>query len=125
MNIQEMLYSHLKNSPGVAAVAGARIYPLRLPQEPTLPAITYQRVDAMQNYVHSGPTSAGRGLVSSRFQVSCWALTYAEAITLSEAVKAAMDVLPDTAFIETQADMYEPETSVYHIPVDVIVWYKE
>ncbi len=120
-SIQERLYNYLRFDAGVAALVGTRVYPVRLPQQPTLPAITYQRVDGIPQYSHSGRSD----LVQSRIQVSCWALTYAAVIDLVDAVKAATDTFPEDATVEDMPDMYDPETQVYHVPVDVIVWYQE
>lgn len=120
MNIQETIYEHLTTNAGLVALVSTRVYPAVLPQRPTLPALTYQRISGVPEYSHSG-----RALMQSRFQISCWAATYAGAIALATAVKAAMDTFPDVAFIEGHSEMYEPETSVYHIPVDVMIWHEE
>lgn len=125
MNIAETLFGHLTANAAVAEWIDSRCYPIRLPQEPVLPAITYQRIDAPRIVTHSG----GGALVASRFQISCWAATYAEAIELAERVKAAFGnwhrAYGGTAIVQTQADLYEPDTGVYHVPVDVILWYRE
>jgi hypothetical protein len=120
-SIQARLYDHLRFNPGVAALVAARIYPVRMPQQPTLPCITYIRVDGVPQYTHSGRSD----LVQSRLQISCWATTYAAAIALADAVKASIDSFPENATVEAFPDMYDPETQVYHVPVDIITWYKE
>ena len=120
MNIQETIYEHLTTNAGVVALVAARVYPVRMPQEPTLPCITYQRISGPVEYSRDGP-----GLTESRFQISCWAETYAGAIALAAAVRSAIGIFPEVSFLENQPDMYEPETSVYHIPVDVMIWHEE
>lgn len=120
MNIQETIYEHLTTNAGVVALVVARVYPMRMPQQPTLPCITYQRIDSVPEYSHDG-----RGLATSRFQLSCWAETYVGVIALAAAVLAAMDGFPNVAFVEGHNELYEPETQVYHVPVDVMIWHEE
>jgi hypothetical protein len=64
-------------------------------------------------------------MMTSRFQCSCWAATYAGVIALATVVKTAMDTFPDVAFVQGHSEMYEPETQVYHIPIDVMIWHQE
>ena len=120
MNIQETIYEHLTTNAGVAAIVAARVYPVRLPQEPTLPALTYFRVSGPVEYTRDGVS-----LTQSRFQISCWAAGYAAVIALASAVRSAMGIFPKVSFLENQPEMFEPETSVYHIPVDVMIWHEE
>lgn len=120
MNIQETIYEHLSTNAAIVALASTRIYPVRMPQQPTLPCLTYQRISGVPDYSHDG-----RALTQSRFQVSCWAYTYAAAIALAEAVKNSWASFADVAFLENDTEMYEPETQVYHIPVDVMIWHEE
>ena len=42
--IEEVIVSKLKAHSGLAALVGAWVYPAPLPQRPTLPAVTYQRI---------------------------------------------------------------------------------
>jgi hypothetical protein len=52
--IEAALRAVLIAHPDVAALAGGRIYPLILPQNPTLPAIAYQRISNLADSTH-GP----------------------------------------------------------------------
>jgi hypothetical protein len=77
--IQWALRAHLI---ALETSAGARIYPVILPQSPTLPALTYQRVSEPRQLTHDGVTA----LVESRYQVTAWAPTYDAAAALAAAV---------------------------------------
>ena len=69
----------------VAALVAARVYPLNLPQAPTMPAIVYQTISAVVlDHSHDG---AGR-VLRARVQMSCWAATY---VALADALRAALD----------------------------------
>jgi len=85
--IGEALYSILSNDAEVAALISTRIYPNLLPESATLPALTYQELTALRQYVLTGPV----GMVRFRFQINCWASTYASADELSIEVRKALD----------------------------------
>jgi hypothetical protein len=119
MTFGETLLSYFTGYPGIAALISTRMYPTQLPQEPTLPALTYQRVGGEAEYSHG--SSAAR---SPHIQFTCWAATYLACEALSLQVIAAADAWHDAmggaAFADDPIDMSEPNTGVYQIVVDVL-----
>lgn len=121
MSIGVLLRNRLASG-GVAALVSARVYPVLLPQTPTYPAISYQRIS------NSG-TNGSTALRESRWQVNCWAATYAGAVSLSEAVKAAMEEHTDVSQtpgikysrIVNEFDDYDPDTEIYRVILDVML----
>lgn len=105
-----------------AALVGTRVYPTYLPQAPTYPAITYQRVS---NTGQSGSTS----LRQTRWQINCWAATYVSVQSLATAVKSAMEEwtngsqmpLVKMARVVNELDDYEPEIDVHRVIIDVLI----
>ena len=87
MSVEEALYSILSNDTEVAALVSARIYPNLLPESATLPALTYQELTGPRQHTMDGPV----GTVRFRFQINCWASTYAVADELSTEVRKALD----------------------------------
>lgn len=69
----------------VAGLVADRIYPLVLPQKPTLPAVTYQRISTPIQYAQGGPS-----LATPRLQIDCWAGDYDSAKALAAAVAAVL-----------------------------------
>ena len=121
MNIEESLYTALV---AAGTAAGARVYPQLLPQNPTFPAITYSRIASRREYAHGGTTAINDIL----FQVSCWGATYTAAKALSAQVQAALagftGLLGGPAgeyvgksLVVDEADLYDPETGIFHVPV--------
>lgn len=119
---------------GVAAVVSGRIYPLVLPRlNRTYPAISYQ--------VISDPPAAGASdgtleARQARIQVNCWALTYAAADALADAVVAALRGNGDLSgtppllniYDVTRLDDHDPEAGdqedgLYRQIVDMMVLY--
>lgn len=122
MSISELVYAALSNDAGVSALVSTRVYPVILPQRPTLPAISYQRIS---NSVKDGTSD----IRQSRWQVDGWAQTYAGITALSAAIKTAMDAYHDTdqspmikwTDIVNELDDYDPETDLYRVSLDLIL----
>lgn len=85
--IEEALNALLLATAGVTALTGsgtsARIYPLRVPQDVTRPAIAYQKISSPKTLSHGGTSHLAR----SRFQFTCQAETYTSAKALAAAVR--------------------------------------
>ncbi len=126
MAFEEDLFTYLSTYPGLGALIGTRLYPLLLPQLPTLPAVTYQRV--------STPTllEFERSLLPHpRFQFNCWATTFAGARAVADQVRAALDVYMGAmgattvraSLVEDERDDYDPATEWWRIIVEAVIWY--
>lgn len=112
------VYSRLTSYSGISALVGTRVYPLNLPQKPTYEAITYQRIS-------NGPQNGSTTIRESRWQISCWAETYAEAHALAVQVKTALEEWTANgikmAYVVNEIDDYDDEAEVYRTLVDVIL----
>jgi hypothetical protein len=130
--IHEALFSRLSGYAGLTALVGARIYPRLLPQNPTYPAVTYDRISAERQ----SAMGSDSGLVSGRWQVSSWGKTYTDARDIAEQVRKALQRYRGTSsgtviqdiFIESENDL-PPELvdgeAVFQIASDFIVWFVE
>jgi len=129
MSVEAAINAILLADPGVAAVVASRIYPVVMPEDPTLPAITYQRID--------GPRETSLDLDSSlahpRIQVSAWGNAYADVKNAADAVREALNGFSGTIagftiqgiVIESDNDLYDPQTRTYHVATDFEVWHLE
>ena len=123
------LHDYLTKDNGVKAIVGTRVYPVYLPQSPTYPAITYQRITTER----VGSTTGPSGLARPRFQVDCWATTYAGAKALSTAVRTAVDGHSGKigsadvfgVIVSNETDFYEPDVDINRVTMDLIIWHKE
>lgn len=102
----------------VVAIVSTRIYPHHIPLEAALPAITIHEI--------SGPEDAITGHGYPRFQISCWSLTFEQAQNMKKAVKdclnrykgiASGNHIKQITFMGSLDD-YDPESRIYHIPLD-------
>jgi len=135
--------SFLAADAAITALVGTapttRIYPLSLPQRPTLPALTYSWISATRIPVMDAPI----GMASPRVQVDCWADTYLVAVELFEAVRQRLDGFKGTmgspgtlvhgAFLDSERDFYEATVEagtgsgrgIYRRSADYLIHYEE
>ena len=127
--IEQGIVARLAGSTAVTSLAGTRIYPNKLPQEPKLPALTYDLISSVRESV----MSADSGDVHARVQVTAWANTYAAASNLNEGVRAAVQrwsgtstgVVIQEIFIENEFSFHDEITGTYAHQSDLIVHYEE
>ena len=126
--IEEGLKSYLAGVAAIAAIVSGRIYPVKLPDEPTLPALVYLRTAGV-----SVESLDGKGAAHPRFQIDAYAETYAAVKGLAEAVKTALRGYQGTwGTLKIQAvrflgdaDMYEPETEEERVTMDFEIWHDQ
>ena len=88
MTIGRLVKDRLTGYAGISALVSTRVYPGRLPQRPTYPAISYKRIS---NAGANGSTA----LRESRWQFDCWDMTYGGAHELAVQVKTAFEEFSD------------------------------
>ena len=122
--MEEELFSFLSTT-----LSHSRVYPVILPQKPTLPAVAYTRVGSPDEL-----TSSGRAdLVQGRFQIDVYADDYAQAKTTARSIRTALSgyrgtmgsVRVDSAWRDRQDESYEPETRRYRVSTDYIINFEE
>lgn len=122
--ILEPLRAMLLQDPDISCIVGDRIYPIILPKTPQFPAIRLTGIDEQTE-----PTTL---VHMARVQISCFALTYADATQLAHRVRIALLNKSDvgssiTILAITSAgggmDTYEDDTRRYHTSEDVwVIW---
>lgn len=132
--IDELLYQRLKNNAGVSqiVVSGSttRIYHIQLPQSPTFPAVSLQRVSSGgRGLSHNGHTQSAR----PTFQVTCFAQSAKVMRELANAVIAALHGWSDagsnprvfSAEVINDTDLSDTETGVFMTAIDVEIFHAE
>lgn len=127
MRIEAALYAELTGNAGVKALVSTRVYPLRAPQDATLPYLIYQKISNARDYSHDGATL----LVHPRFQFKAVSTTFDGSRALFHAVRAVLSGYSGTmggvggvsvngGFLENEYDQverglvsYEPELGAY------------
>lgn len=128
-DIEVAVFTILSEDPEVNALVGARIFPQPIPQDAPLPAIAYSRISTRRVRSHGGPSKLAR----PRFQFVVSANAYAEAKTVSAAVRSALDGLKEEvdglevqgAWLDNDADEYGDDGQLRSIRMDFMIWHRE
>lgn len=115
--------------PEIAGKIGTRCYPMRLPQDAILPALTYQTIAGSESITHSGGANLGR----KRIQFDCWAVRYEDALALADAIRGAFSgvltpmggTVSVAGRIINDMDVPEPEPALWRRMIEVGLWHTE
>lgn len=129
MSIEARLRSALIGHTGLAALVGTRVYPLQLPETPTLPALTYLRVSTIPLQTRStGATTYAQ----ARFQIDGRATTFDNMVALRKQIRAAMGAFQlaatprvDVARLVGDVDILEAEPNRWRCTLDYMLHYQE
>lgn len=88
MRAEKVIYTLLTGSAEVSALVGSKVYPGRIPQNTTMPAIAYELVSGVD--IVPINAQAGGVILRSRVQVSVLARTYAQVKTIQEAIRGTL-----------------------------------
>lgn len=126
---ERAIIARLKAHAGTAALVSDRVYGAVAPQNVANPYITLFRVSTDR------PSAMGAdiGIARARIQVNAWSNTYASAKSVSAQIRDALQRYTGTSgtvvvldiFMLTEQDMYEPDTQIHHIAVDVETIFRE
>ena len=124
--IETGIHALITQSSGFQGIAGTRLYPVLLPEEPILPAATYQRISTKALYTLDDRVN----FTQVRLQIDTWAGTYSQAKDLHEAINGVLDNfsgdLPDGTHVYgiqlfTCNDLYESEARIYRVTADYMI----
>jgi len=126
MDFEECLVHYLDASTGIHDIIADRIYPDALPQNPTLPALTYELISGLEHH--------NFGVAYPSYQLSGWASTRAGVKTLGDEVVSAFKRMKYVmggssgkriiqAVIENRLTFYQPETRCWQEPIDIKIIY--
>ncbi len=129
MTLETALRTYTLADTAVAGLAGTRMYPAKLPQGPTLPALVYQRIDTRRLHDLNGPD----GLPRPRVQVTAWAANVAGAWALANAVRERLDgyrgqwgdVAIGSCLCVGERDTDDPETGRAGVIQDYMIQFAE
>jgi hypothetical protein len=121
VSLESDLFTKLSTHGGLSALVGTRIYPNRLPDNPTLPACVYQRISTL-NHLASGDVP----LIRARMQIDCWSDSYVTAGNVAVQVHAALDMASssglEASIPEDEDDMYDTDAQLHRKRIDFFIW---
>lgn len=114
--------SLLLSDASISGMVGIRARPVKLPQAPTYPSISYQIISQTTE-----PNLDERSRIqTARVQVDAWSKDYDTAITLSGHVRDLLDGYKGThsgihfaeCWQQNETDLYEDKVGVYRVTSD-------
>lgn len=112
MNAGAVVFGLLANQ----TTAAERVYPLLLPESPTMPALSYQQVSAVQT--HAMGTSGAPWRI--RLQLDVWGRTYADVRGLAAEAFARLNrYRGSVAGVEVLDVLLDNERETYEMDVDL------
>ncbi len=125
--IEDAIYNILTSNPGVSAIVGTRVYRVRMPDNPQLPAITYQTSYGSQVESFTGYSGLRMPIIS----IDCWGDTAKLTRDLAEKVRVALhgysgtysDITIDNVLEWSFIELYEPDTEIFHVSCSARFWY--
>ena len=89
MSANKIVYNILSNNAALTALISTRVNPVRIPQESSFPAVSYQLVSEIPN-----PTKSGHSRTEfARVQVNAYGVTLASAESVASAIRNAFEVV--------------------------------
>jgi hypothetical protein len=110
-----------------AAVGGARIFPVVLPQAERRVSLVYARISDVGDHHMEGPS----GLARPRYQLDAYAAQPDDADSLARLVKARLDgyrgpmgsIAVQGVFFDGARDDYQSEAKLHRVSQDFIIWF--
>jgi hypothetical protein len=128
MPIEAALVAYIKTVAEITSLIGTggacRIYPLKLPQNPDYPAVTYQ--------VISSPRHHDIEVAYPRIQYTSFARTYGQTKELADLIRLHLQrlkgVLSGASIKQIEyinsVEFYQDDTQIYYIPQDFKIIYE-
>lgn len=112
----------LSDDPAISAIVNTRIYPVVMPQEPELPAITYHQTANNPVNTLQGKT----GLENPNMAINAWATAYDISNALAQAIHTAMDgVRTFRSVLINEIDVYDPDIDIFAKAQTYSCWNQE
>jgi len=132
MYVEHALLKHLLAQTALAALIEERLYYVTAPQDVQMPYVVFFKVSATRGRT----LTASSHLVNSRFQFSIFSQTYYTAKQIAEQIQLALqdknnEIIGGTGGVRVsiqydgEQDLFEPETELYHVPVEYLIDYNE
>lgn len=129
MSIEARIYAALTGHAGLAALIGVRVWPIQLPELPTLPAVTYLRVSTAPVQHRNNPTPT---YSRARFQLDGWADGFDNMIALRRQIRLAMGAFTltsaprvDMALLAGDRDILDAEPDRWRCTMDYMISFQE
>lgn len=122
MSVEQVLRDALIDDANVNALIDNRIYPLVVPQDSQLPAVAYQKISGVRQYVQDGVRKPEVSLI----QLTCLAKTYNETKQVEEVIRNALDgkkINDLIVFVQNRRDDFTRDGEISVVRIDLRIYY--
>jgi len=128
--IDAAIFTKLTTTAGITALVSSRVYPMRLPQGVTFPAISFDRVSTdVRDLTHNGTNQTAQGT----FQFSCFAEDPKTVKQVAAAVVSALHGWKGTvsgekifrSMVLNETDLFDEDMAIFQVAIDVAIMYRE
>ena len=128
-SLEEAMFQFLRDHPDLEGIIGTRVFPLRMPHDTKLPAITFSRISAVREMTHNGNSHLAR----PRLQFNCWSEDYLEAKELAHKLMNILHgfsgevdgITIRSVTVDLEFDIFDDATNLYQTLLDATFWHKE
>jgi hypothetical protein len=131
--IEQCLQAFLAGRPEVSALVSTRVYPVKLPERPTYPAISFFRVNPVP--LNTLDSNSPQKVQGTTVQISAWSTDYYEAHKAAETVRRVLQSFAGTmtdlevgqVTHDGGRDSYDDEAQepgVHQVSNDYTIWWK-
>lgn len=106
----------------VGASCDNRVYPNVVPAEAAKPCLTYFRISSVPATLDMDSEEVIQ-LFNTVLQVDAVAATYTEAVNLAHDVRMKLREWDRQNKIRLEKDLYEVETGLHHVVLEISVWH--
>ncbi len=106
----------------LAPVVQGRLFPNHVPDPVAPPYIIYTRVSVRKLAVMD-PSGGGGQLISTQCQLDVYAITYAQALAITNDIRLALQDWGYPNTIEMEQDFYEAEPGLHRVLLEIKIWH--
>lgn len=124
------LSTHLNSVSAITTILGGtgKVFPVVLPQDPPMPAVTYQVLTQPTYQTHDA-----KSFPNTWVQIDCWSKTYLQSNQLADAIATALDgfrgqlggtVSVSAFLLKARRDFFEGEVTEFRTSLDFSIWHQ-
>ena len=119
MALETLIRSALIANADIKRMVTRRVYPIALPQNCDMPAVSYSRVTGAR----VNDLSGYGGLQNAHIQVDTWATSYEEAVELGASIQTCMNGASGyKSLLINDVDGYDADANLYRWTGEFSVW---
>lgn len=127
--VEADLYTRLTSSTDVTSQVSDRVYPLPLPQEATIPALTWQKISGPREHA----MGQDPGEAHSRFQLDCWGESLNDTLAIRDGLLSGLSrwssstgsVTVYDVFLINEQQSYEDDARLHRVRLDFMIHHTE